>query len=764
MKTLSFIVITLFIFSCSKNNFDIKRYPSNYGGESYGQSVDYSEKWVQDLMSEKTRIGAGTVEFPAGLTGKEVADLWHLNEGSEFYPLKWMFHLESVNSNLKGTKFLDKLDEKFGVIYDSYSVQYGYPVPWIGVTAAWTETHPTESDVLVEANEPVKFLKWVDAKPKFAVSGVNCSFCHTSEVQYQSPYGQENRKMILDGAPANMYIRGYFRDMVASTIKTMLTPEMLTEFIDNNLGQTPGTSKKIAKQFSKQFRIELGLDKERFYGRWFDNAIRGLYRRVSPDNYQNSVLKALQDALFQRRDVVKKYLVKLVELTYDLKGNPVPQELIFRLERLAITVGSDPDLPVTPEGYTRTDAFGRIGNLVARMNDPIELTATTSVPHMWSTKYKSLFHWNANTNSVMNRNIGQSFGLGAVLTGPEIEDSASLTEELKHNATTNLHNLAKIEKLLYKIQVPKFDSIFPQHTMEDRTTLQNGCNTFANKCMGCHQTDQRVGPMGKLVHDNMIPHRVINTDSWYSELQKKPVDGVPLKDALFGFVNAVKKRYYSRFDISEREQRDWQNKDFRGPEYFRDTFVGENSHDPNGPSAYLNIDKRQAGYPARSLAGAWATAPYMHNGSIPTVADILKPENERPKIFFVGSNEYDNENMGFKSGLDSLPIPKEEIEREFQAQYSQKALVSKMNSGTYDSSLLEFACDKFPARCFNSSHKGNSNKGHSGEKFGTNLPSQEKQDLIYFLKYVKPHIEYSWNSPPLYHVKREAGKVECVLY
>jgi hypothetical protein len=39
-------------------------------------------------------------------------------------------------------------------------------------------------------------------------------------------------------------------------------------------------------------------------------------------------------------------------------------------------------------------------------------------------------------------------------------------------------------------------------------------------------------------------------------------------------------------------------------------------------------------YKARPLDGIWATAPYLHNGSVPNLAELLKPENQRPSKFF----------------------------------------------------------------------------------------------------------------------------------
>jgi hypothetical protein len=54
-----------------------------------------------------------------------------------------------------------------------------------------------------------------------------------------------------------------------------------------------------------------------------------------------------------------------------------------------------------------------------------------------------------------------------------------------------------------------------------------------------------------------------------------------------------------------------------------------------------------ASYKARPLAGTWATAPYLHNGSVPTLYDLLSPMRERPRRFYLGRREYDPVRVGF---------------------------------------------------------------------------------------------------------------------
>jgi hypothetical protein len=52
------------------------------------------------------------------------------------------------------------------------------------------------------------------------------------------------------------------------------------------------------------------------------------------------------------------------------------------------------------------------------------------------------------------------------------------------------------------------------------------------------------------------------------------------------------------------------------------------------------------GYLSLPLTGLWARAPYLHNGSVPTIAQLLVPST-RPAVFKTGSLKYDEVNMGF---------------------------------------------------------------------------------------------------------------------
>lgn len=61
----------------------------------------------------------------------------------------------------------------------------------------------------------------------------------------------------------------------------------------------------------------------------------------------------------------------------------------------------------------------------------------------------------------------------------------------------------------------------------------------------------------------------------------------------------------------------------------------------------LAIDHPLIAYKARPLTGIWASAPYLHNGSVPTLYDLLLPPEQRPQVFYTGSREFDPQRVGY---------------------------------------------------------------------------------------------------------------------
>jgi hypothetical protein len=101
-------------------------------------------------------------------------------------------------------------------------------------------------------------------------------------------------------------------------------------------------------------------------------------------------------------------------------------------------------------------------------------------------------------------------------------------------------------------------------------------------------------------------------------------------------VDSIKQKAYAAAEIDAAQQRVMEDLDRRGHVAWRDTLL--DTQPPYGP------------YAARPLYGIWAAAPYLHNGSVPTLYDLLLPPEQRPKTFALGEREYDPVRVGFAVG------------------------------------------------------------------------------------------------------------------
>jgi len=125
--------------------------------------------------------------------------------------------------------------------------------------------------------------------------------------------------------------------------------------------------------------------------------------------------------------------------------------------------------------------------------------------------------------------------------------------------------------------------------------------------------------------------------------------------------------------------------------------------------------RKTNGYANVPLDGIWARSPYLHNGSVPTLRDLLEPERCRPSRFYRGSDVYDPENVGFMSYAEpssdlSCP-PRPGAPRQLPA------------SATGPGGAALFL--------FDTSVAGNRNTGHP---WGTALSADQKSALVEFLK------------------------------
>jgi hypothetical protein len=99
------------------------------------------------------------------------------------------------------------------------------------------------------------------------------------------------------------------------------------------------------------------------------------------------------------------------------------------------------------------------------------------------------------------------------------------------------------------------------------------------------------------------------------------------------------------------------------------------------------------GYANQPLDGLWLRAPYLHNGSVPTLRDLLEPAANRPAVFYRGNEHYDAVRVGFRT--EGPEVDGQRLSR------------------------------------FDTSQPGNGNAGH---EYGVHLAPRQKDALIEYLK------------------------------
>ena len=361
-------------------------------------------------------------------------------------------------------------------------------------------------------------------------------------------------------------------------------------------------------------------------------------------------------------------------------------------------------------GFARLDAFGAIVNEITeaalgipenrRVSD-----APVSFPFLWYAPSLDHVQWNRSADVAIARNVGEVMGVYGQM------DLQGTPETGQFQTTANVTGLARLEDLVSKLKAPEWPAtIFGDI---DQEKVQRGAGLFAQNCASCHPVRDEQGkfPMTEpnavgiqFIKTLSVTPTSIGTDPKMVEnfLNRKAKPGdlkpylpealrqleeVPAVYVLGAAVGGVVERYQKENGLDQQQML---------------ALAGGHIRDLS-----LKFD----GYISRPLYGIWATAPYLHNGSVPNLYELLLPEEKRSKSFYVGSREYDPKNVGF--------VTTKSEERSFE-------LVTQSADGT-----------PIP---------GNSNKGHTGpantQKKGDDgkyrdFTDDEIWDLIEYMKTLK---------------------------
>jgi len=348
-------------------------------------------------------------------------------------------------------------------------------------------------------------------------------------------------------------------------------------------------------------------------------------------------------------------------------------------------------------GPGRIDAFNLITNrllatetgIAENWSSPL---APVKPPFVWNAPQGSWTQWSGTVQDPIARNHGETLGVYLPMDFRSKTPQDGLFE-----SGAMLPSLNKIEHMLDRLAPPKW----PEDALGriDRQKAAQGKALFMTHCASCHNaypyTWTAANKWGKrFIEVGLVPQSYVGTDpAQFVRTQAFAMTGhlsayfpAPYKDQAIIPTAAMRQeltRLSLRRALEPLKLSDAELLDYNG---YREL---------PGPPPPVDSWK------AAPRDGVWATGPFLHNGSVPNLYEMLIPAKQRSKKFYVG-REFD----AVKVGIDTS---------------------GKSGNFLYDTSLI-----------------GNSNAGHSFENgprgngvIGPLLTEQQRWALVEYLKSLK---------------------------
>ncbi|HVW83117.1 MAG TPA: di-heme-cytochrome C peroxidase, partial [Bryobacteraceae bacterium] len=435
---------------------------------------------------EKT---AGSLPTPAepvtytenGWSADQRREFYHLPEGSELMPYVLLSNVVSVKT---GKPFLEDM-ERFGFVPDARSATNPHGLP-VGITTVHSRD---------------KSLTGLE------MTGFNCAACHVGEIAYHGTH------LRIDGAPSLINLQAYqveFRDSLDATLRDPKKLLQLALAIDRQEDAADTPSEAGASGYASDPSVQKGDDVA-----------------VTPtaDASFHSVSSAAADAASSRGVLNKPSFRERLRTDVAL----LKARLSYLKNGKLLVDGTEP-------GPGRVDAFGAARNLLFPAN-ALKMQSPVSFPFIWdvpdTTQQRSAadmkwIHYDGNTNSILERNIGQALGMGAVF------DPAT------YESTLRIANLHRLEVLTHELKAPAWPAGLLGPI--DQAKAKAGEQIFNAKCRDCHQ--------GRLY--NLLE---VGTDPQRANSFGQPVQGrVPFPKAIQPILDGLKARAFADDGIPPAEQ------------------------------------------------------------------------------------------------------------------------------------------------------------------------------------------------------------------
>jgi hypothetical protein len=298
-------------------------------------------------------------------------------------------------------------------------------------------------------------------------------------------------------------------------------------------------------------------------------------------------------------------------------------------------------------GFGRLDAVGAIYNDVLEKDLRVaknrkKPNAPVSYPYLWQSAQAGWIQWNGDSYNHVRflsilRSIVEQLGVFARV---EISESGNV-----YSSSMLLEQTDRFLDLLEKLRPPAWPvGILPP---VDLQLAANGRDVYQKHCLDCHQLISR-DQLDKTFDTRLEPTFNVDTDLQAAAAAIRTADsGVLAGKRIYPVIGPRIQEKESALSITTHIALGVAR------EHFAEVYLKHLNYDNikafityvtyNG----LDLVQPKLQYKTGPLNGVWATAPYLHNGSVPNLRQLFLPVSERETKFYSGCRVYDPVNLGY---------------------------------------------------------------------------------------------------------------------
>lgn len=428
----------------------------------------------------------------------------------------------------------------------------------------------------------------VAASAQGPTAGLTCAACHTRDIEAE---GQTWR---IEGGPAFIDFQNFLSGLDASVLRVLASDAAFDPFAKAVLGPDAAKAADVAN-----LRAAVGLWSLRFHT-W----LRGLPEKR---HWGPARLDAF-GMIFNR-----------------LTG---------------LDIGQQPSYLI-PENITKADAPARY-------------------PFLWNSSIQDRTDWagfaaNGNDQYALARNLGEVLGVFAIFHPRPLPPKAPLNFDYLTANSGNFVGLATLETMVVALKPPAWPWPVDTALAAKGATVFN-LPTDQGGCVDCHgiKPGENRGPRATW----KTPVLDVGTDTRMWAILQRPAKAGAFAGAFIPGITTPLSKTDSVANILKTavigaiaQEKARTSGPVPKPTAARQAGMSEAVRLPGESAKALPSKEKTSGYTSinqyesRVLQGIWAAAPYLHNGSVPTLADLLKPAEERTKHFRIGP-AYDIETVG----------------------------------------------------------------------------------------------------------------------